>query len=177
MSILQEYEMIRKSLSDQQNQDIDTYLDEHPDILLSDILYDRKQWELFEKWEKEKHREEILLLNISEIDELSYSDYDLSDQLDDYYKLENKILSGAKIIKEDTKDVYNDVETLPFSRDGYNRYLINNRYVLENGQTGDRFIVTKEFNDSIIKRMCDLATEINEVVEEWKQEKQNSVSL
>ena len=50
MSILQEYEQIRKDIGEDKYNAIETYLNIHKDILLSDIYYKREEWEKFENW-------------------------------------------------------------------------------------------------------------------------------
>lgn len=50
MSILQEYESIRKEIGEDKYNAIEKYLNSHRDILLSDIYYTREGWEAFEAW-------------------------------------------------------------------------------------------------------------------------------
>ena len=50
MSILQEYEQIRKDIGEDKYNAIERYLNKHQDILLSDIYYTREGWDNFEKW-------------------------------------------------------------------------------------------------------------------------------
>lgn len=52
MSILQEYEDIRKSMSEDKYNAICRYLDLHKDLYLSDIYYNPAVYEKFEKWYK-----------------------------------------------------------------------------------------------------------------------------
>lgn len=50
MSILQEYEQIRKKMGEKKYDSIETYLKTHPNILLSDILYKPECYIDFDKW-------------------------------------------------------------------------------------------------------------------------------
>lgn len=50
MSILQEYESIRKSIGEDKYNAIEKYLNIHKDVLLSDIYYTPEGWNKFEKW-------------------------------------------------------------------------------------------------------------------------------
>ena len=50
MSILQEYENIRKEIGEDKYNAIEKYLNSHKDILLSDVYYTREGWEAFEDW-------------------------------------------------------------------------------------------------------------------------------
>ena len=50
LSILQEYEEIRKGLGNGINKGIELYLSQNPNLLLSDIYYKEKEYKKFEKW-------------------------------------------------------------------------------------------------------------------------------
>ena len=50
MSILQEYEQIRREMGEQKYDSIEKYIDSHPDVLLSDILYKPEHYINFDKW-------------------------------------------------------------------------------------------------------------------------------
>ena len=50
MSILQEYEQIRREMGEKKYDSIEKYLETHPDILLSDILYKPEHYINFDKW-------------------------------------------------------------------------------------------------------------------------------
>jgi hypothetical protein len=51
MSILQEYEMIRKELGEARYQRIEDFLSIHPELELSDVYYKPKVFAEFEKYE------------------------------------------------------------------------------------------------------------------------------
>lgn len=50
MSILREYEEIRKEIGEEKAKGLEQYLKFHPEIVLSDIYYNEKNWEDFETW-------------------------------------------------------------------------------------------------------------------------------
>ena len=50
MSILQEYEQIRREMGEKKYDSIETYLNTHPNILLSDVLYKPEHYIDFDKW-------------------------------------------------------------------------------------------------------------------------------
>lgn len=50
MSLLQEYEDIRRQIGENVFSDIERYLKAHPDKLLSDVYYSESEWKAFEKW-------------------------------------------------------------------------------------------------------------------------------
>lgn len=59
MSILQEYENIRKEIGEEKYSAIEKYLNSHKDILLNDVYYTREGWEAFEDW----YRKEVSNMN------------------------------------------------------------------------------------------------------------------
>ena len=52
MSILQEYEQIRKRIGEEKFSHIETFLEAHPHYFLSDVYYRESVWKEFEEWEK-----------------------------------------------------------------------------------------------------------------------------
>ena len=50
MSILQEYEQIRREMGEKKYDSIEKYLETHSDVLLSDILYKPEHYINFDKW-------------------------------------------------------------------------------------------------------------------------------
>lgn len=50
MSILQEYEKIRKSLRPGEFEAIERYLDFHPELFLSDVYYNQEEHKKFDEW-------------------------------------------------------------------------------------------------------------------------------
>jgi len=52
MSILQEYQEIRKDIGEETYNAIEKYLELHPNLYLSDLYYKRAEWEKFENWYK-----------------------------------------------------------------------------------------------------------------------------
>ena len=54
MSILSEYEVIRKRLGEKTYRKIVKFLKAHPYLLLSDVYYKEEVWKNFEVWKKER---------------------------------------------------------------------------------------------------------------------------
>jgi hypothetical protein len=54
MSILQEYEQIRKEIGEEKYKAIEEYLTEHEELYLSDLYYKESEWVKFEEWYKQK---------------------------------------------------------------------------------------------------------------------------
>jgi len=50
MSIMQEFESIRKEIGEEKYQAIENYLEIHPELFLSDIYYKETEWNKFEEW-------------------------------------------------------------------------------------------------------------------------------
>lgn len=60
MSILQEYQEIRKDIGEETYNAIEKYLELHPNLYLSDLYYKRIEWEKFEKWYKRQTDEKLI---------------------------------------------------------------------------------------------------------------------
>lgn len=54
MSILQEYEEYRKRIGEKEWKMINTFLDENRQYLLSDLLYSKNVWQIYEDWKNNK---------------------------------------------------------------------------------------------------------------------------
>lgn len=54
MSVLSEYEEIKKAIGDEKFSNIEKFLDEHPKYYLSDVYYSKAVYNEFEKWLIEK---------------------------------------------------------------------------------------------------------------------------
>ena len=54
MSILQEYDEIRRMIGEDMFQAIEEYLACHEDVLLSDIYYNENEWKKFEEWNNKR---------------------------------------------------------------------------------------------------------------------------
>lgn len=52
MSIMQEYQRIREEKGKEECELIDTYLEENPQIFLSDLFYNLQHWKQYEEWKK-----------------------------------------------------------------------------------------------------------------------------
>ena len=53
MSILQEYKSIKKQIGEEKFSNIEKFLEQHPQYLLSDVYYKESVWKEFEKWEEQ----------------------------------------------------------------------------------------------------------------------------
>ena len=72
MSILQEYEIIKKDIGVEKWNCIDTYIENyHPELRLDQIIYNSNNWVDFEKW----YYKEIKLINVK-VFNTWHSDYD-----------------------------------------------------------------------------------------------------
>lgn len=54
MSILQDYETIKKSFGATKFAEIEKFLKEHPEYFLSDVYYNKKVYKEFEQWQNKK---------------------------------------------------------------------------------------------------------------------------
>lgn len=74
MSILQEYEKIKKDIGEEKWNSIDTYIKKHhPELRLDQIIYNSDNWLEFEKW----YDKEIKITNVNVVDvwKTDYDDY------------------------------------------------------------------------------------------------------
>lgn len=89
MSILQEYEAIRKKISEKKYQQIQDFLENHPHYYLSDVYYRESVWNEMEKW-----TENIIKVSKEEWDKI-HTDYKGTWQ--DYYNEKPQWL-GRKVV-------------------------------------------------------------------------------
>jgi hypothetical protein len=54
MSILSDFEEVRKRIGDEKYNAIDDYLKLNPDLFLDNVLYRQSEWEKFEEWYNKK---------------------------------------------------------------------------------------------------------------------------
>lgn len=69
MSILQEYEAIRKRIGEEKYQTIQRFLEYHPNYLLDDVYYKQSVWNEMEEW-----AENIIKVNKEKWDKI-HTDY------------------------------------------------------------------------------------------------------
>lgn len=104
MSILQEYEEIRKSMSPRENKMIQEFLEYHPQYLLSDIYYNSKIHQKFENWWNHKEIDNIAKL-IKIIDTNIFTKKDIENiymEISDNPKLQKYVIEYANAhIKND----------------------------------------------------------------------------
>lgn len=74
MSILQEYEAIRKRIGEEKYQQIVKFLDNHTHYVLSDIYYKKAVWDEMENWIKEWRKMFINKEELLEALERKYGD-------------------------------------------------------------------------------------------------------
>lgn len=98
MSILTEYEEIRKELSPKEINDINNFLESHPKYLLSDVYYNRDVYIKFETWQAKQDLSKIKYyykgMNRDPFIRLSFED--MMKALQDYPKLKECVLSYAQ---------------------------------------------------------------------------------
>lgn len=171
MSILQEYESIRHSMTIEQNKEIDQYLKANPEVLFSDLLYSKEGWENFIRWNISNlmNQSKIKLFDANTVDLMLFNDE--NNKLRDFsyrFTEEEQVIFGENVFMYDMDEpsnVYTDLEQLPFSRDGYNRYLYGNHYVLENEQLGKRFLVEVPLSEKQTENLVRLSNEIDKECE------------
>lgn len=111
MSILQEYEQIRKEMGEDQWSLIEAYLAEvRPDLRLDEVLYKEEKYNDFAAWARGERNEcDILGEIFKELNELSRHEFfiNMADHLDsEDYQILHEIYEKQKIIKKLLKDNY-----------------------------------------------------------------------
>lgn len=111
MSLLQEYEQIRKEMGEEQWGQLETYLTEvRPDLRLDEVLYKKENYDNFAAWANGEHNEcDILGEIFKELNELSRHEFyiNMADHLDsEDYQILHEIHDKQTIIKKLLKDNY-----------------------------------------------------------------------
>ena len=118
---------------------------------------------------EKREDKKIKLFDANQVDLHLYLDTDdtLTYLVDSFLNLEASILERADgiYVMNDESNVYNDVEELPFTRNGYNRCLYRNLYVLENDQTGINYVVNTTLNPDEINNLINLSENIEQIME------------
>ncbi|MBN2838338.1 MAG: hypothetical protein JXM74_06240 [Fusobacteriaceae bacterium] len=101
MSILQDYENIRKSIGENEYQKIEDYLSENKSLYLSDIYYNEDENNKFQLWKKRKE-EDIVKKEVKKVKRATAKD--TSVKRDEFAKAQNiRISRGGKICLETFK--------------------------------------------------------------------------
>lgn len=111
MSLLQEYEQIRKEMGEDQWSLIETYLTEvRPDLRLDEVLYKEEKYNDFAAWASGEHNELDILGEIfKELNQLDRHEFfiNMADHLDsEDYQILHEIHDKQTIIKKLLKDNY-----------------------------------------------------------------------
>lgn len=111
MSILQEFEEIKREMGEEQWDQLGTYLTEvRPDLRLDEVLYKEEYFTDFQAWASGEHNEcDILGEIFKELNELSRHEFyiNMADHLDsEDYTILHEIYEKQRIIKEMLKTRY-----------------------------------------------------------------------
>lgn len=111
MSLLQEYEDIKREMGEEQWGQIETYLTEvRPDLRLDEVLYKEEYFTDFQAWARGEHNElDILGELFKELNSLSRHEFyiNMADHLDsEDYQILHEIHDKQQIIKKILKDRY-----------------------------------------------------------------------
>lgn len=100
MSILQEYESIRKRLKPGEYEAIERYLDTNPDLFLSDIYYKEEEYKKFFDWWKNEEKQTVE----KTVEELKI-DENIQVYVDGSYNKDNN-LTGAGVVVIYKNNIY-----------------------------------------------------------------------
>lgn len=107
MSILQDYEKIRKENGEEKYWHIQAFLEKHPNYLLSDVYYKEHVWDEFEDWEKENFKEVILMTKNELIDTMNSilkNHFDYVPLYKTISLVDELIKKGVVTVKEEPKE-------------------------------------------------------------------------
>ena len=155
MSILQEYEQIKKRIGTERFLRIEKFLKVHPNYFLSDIYYKKSVWDEFEKWERTKTKQRIFWDDATEkiytLDELKEG-YNKTAEKNAYFKEEFKTfnnylfecLSKNGTLKELNAESIIDVVSIGwgiYADKNGTQYIILTNGKLENQDNGNLYLI------------------------------------
>lgn len=105
------------------------------------------------------------VLDINKVNLASFSNSTVQTLLHEFTDLEGHYLEGTTIINIfEQNNQYDDVEELPFSRNGYDRYISDDgMYIFKNVDTGDCYSVNKAHNSKNEQALLQLDNLINQM--------------
>ncbi|MFQ6861957.1 MAG: hypothetical protein ACLROI_10175 [Beduini sp.] len=132
MSILQEYEEIRKTLTDREFKNINKFLERHPQYLLSDVYYEHKVFQEFEKWQNQYERTHLS------------------------YFIDG--LSGSMFIRLSVEDLMNELIANPELK----KYVLDYANSLEENPLSDKCKVIRAIENENVDSLYNSDTEVHE---------------
>lgn len=116
-------------------------------------------------WDAPKYK----VLNINKVNLESYSNSTVQDLLHEFTDLEGQYLEGATLVDVfEPNNQYDDVEELPFSKNGYDRCMSDDgMYILKNRDTGDCYSVNKAHNrknEKVFVQLENLINQMNDLI-------------
>ena len=166
MSILQEYEQIKKRIGAEKFAHIEKVLKLYPHYFLSDVYYKQSVWNEFEKWENENYNQQLFWDDATEkiytLDELK-NGYEKTTCINEYFKNEYptfnnylmECLSKNGTLKELDKKTIVCVKPLGwgiYADKNGTQYIILTNGKLENQDNGNLYLILeRNKNEEIIK--------------------------
>ena len=156
VSILQDYENIRKSMGEKEHQKIEEYLSENKNLYLSDIYYNEQENNKFQLWKKRKE-EDNLKKEVKDVKRATAKDTNL--KRDEFARAQNiRISRVGKICLETFKKKKEEEESL--STTTYRNYKKPNKSNLEKVKKAGYTVEIKQGGNNMSDKKESYAKEI-----------------
>lgn len=109
-----------------------------------------------------------LLIPIGKVEQLTYFNDAIRNQLHRYTDLEGELLVGKRFINmNQNKDILEDIEEFPFSKNGYARCLsADGKYFFMNIDDGASYMIEDPLNQDILNQLINMSKDIREYIDQ-----------
>lgn len=109
-----------------------------------------------------------LLIPIGKVEQLTYFNDAIRNQLHHYTDLEGELLVGKRFINmNQNKDILEDIEEFPFSKNGYARCLsADGKYFFMNIDDGASYMIEDPLNQDILNQLINMSKDIREYIDQ-----------
>lgn len=109
-----------------------------------------------------------LLIPIGKVEQLTYFNDAIRNQLHRYTDLEGELLEGKRFINMVQRDdVLEDIEEFPFSKNGYARCLsADGKYFFMNIDDGASYMIEDPLNQDILNQLINMSKDIREYIDQ-----------
>ena len=109
-----------------------------------------------------------LLIPIDRVDQLTYFNDEIRNQLHRYTDLEGELLLGKRFINmHESNDILEDIEEFPFSKNGYSRWLSpDGKYFFMNIDDGTSYMIEGPLDQGILSQLINMSKDIREYIDQ-----------
>lgn len=124
--------------------------------------------ELLEDREFNEKPDYDLLIPIGRIEQLTYFNDEILNQLHRYTDLEGELLLGKRFINmHESNDILEDIEEFPFSKNGYARCLSpDGKYFFMNIDDGTSYMIEGPLDQEKLNQLVNMSKNIQEYIEQ-----------